>query len=137
MPLLEVRCEAIALALLACRADSRVRAKAAGHDRRRAELKAVGSPVVSPDGTQVLYTVRQWEVREGPHGIAHADLEGAGRPAVPARQLTFGERGDSQPQWSPDGRYISFRLGARRGTGDDAPQAQIYLMRAMAAKRGS
>ena len=25
------------------------------------DLKAVGAPTVSPDGTQVLYTVRQWE----------------------------------------------------------------------------
>ena len=33
-----------------------------------------------------------------------------------ARQITFGERGDSQPQWSPDGRYISFV--SARGAGD-------------------
>ena len=24
--------------------------------------------------------------------------------SAPARQMTFGEKGDSQPQWSPDGR---------------------------------
>ena len=76
-------------------------------------LKAVGSPVVSPDGTQVLYTVRQWEAEkdrmESRTRIWKVPVAGGA-----ARQITFGERGDSQPQWSPDGRYISFRLRARR-----------------------
>ena len=34
--------------------------------------------------------------------------------SAPARQITFGEKGDSQPQWSPDGSYISF-VSARGG----------------------
>jgi dipeptidyl aminopeptidase/acylaminoacyl peptidase len=46
-----------------------------------------------------------------------------------ARQITFGERGDSQPQWSPDGRHISFVSARGPASGDDAPKAQIYLMR--------
>ena len=28
--------------------------------------------------------------------------------SAPARQITFGEKGDSQPQFSPDGKFISF-----------------------------
>ncbi|HJU73043.1 MAG TPA: S9 family peptidase, partial [Gemmatimonadaceae bacterium] len=46
-----------------------------------------------------------------------------------ARQITFGERGESQPQWSPDGRHISFVAARGAGTGDDAPRAQIWLLR--------
>jgi dipeptidyl aminopeptidase/acylaminoacyl peptidase len=48
----------------------------------------------------------------------------------PARQITFGERGDSLPQWSPDGRYMSFLSARGAATPDDPPRPQIYLMRA-------
>lgn len=94
-------------------------------------LKAVGAAMVSPDGTHVLYTVRQWE--PSPRDPARMESRARiwrvsvaeGPPS--ARQLTFGERGDTQPQWSPDGRYVSF-LSAR-GQGEDV-KAQLYLMRA-------
>ncbi|HXG87605.1 MAG TPA: hypothetical protein VNJ02_04645 [Vicinamibacterales bacterium] len=92
-------------------------------------LKTVSSPAVSPDGSQVLYTVRQWEPErdrmESRTRIWKVAVSGG-----PARQLTFGERGDSQPQWSPDGHYVSFVSARGTGTGEDAPRAQIYVMRA-------
>lgn len=92
-------------------------------------LKAVGSAMVSPDGRQVLYTVRQWEPEkermESRTRIWRVPAAGGA-----ARQITFGERGDTQPQWSPDGRYISFLSARGAGTGEDAPRPQIHLMRA-------
>ena len=42
----------------------------------------------------------------------------------PARQITFGEKGDSQAQFSPDGKFISF-VSAR---GSAEAKSQIYLM---------
>jgi dipeptidyl aminopeptidase/acylaminoacyl peptidase len=91
-------------------------------------LKAVGSPAVSPDGTQVLYTVRQWEPEkermESRTRIWKVAVAGGA-----ARQITFGERGDTQPQWSPDGQFISFLSARGAGTGEDAPRAQVHLMR--------
>ena len=98
------------------------------------QVKAVGAPVVSPDGSQILYTVRQWE----PGTDRDTDrLESrtriwkvASNGGAPARQITFGDRGDTQPQWSPDGTSISF-VSARgaAGPGDEAPRPQIYIMR--------
>jgi len=105
-------------------------------------IKAVGGATLSPDGSQVLYTVRQWVAEKDPStplAAAQASLR-AGRMearthiwqvatngATPARQITSGEKGDSQPQWSPDGRFISFV--SVRGTGEDV-KAQVYVMRA-------
>jgi dipeptidyl aminopeptidase/acylaminoacyl peptidase len=98
------------------------------------QMKSVGAPVVSPDGSQVLFTVRQWE----PASEREKDrLEGrthvwrvATNGAAPARQITFGERGESQPQWSPDGRFISF-VAARgsAASGEEGPRPQIHVMR--------
>jgi dipeptidyl aminopeptidase/acylaminoacyl peptidase len=96
-------------------------------------MKGVSSAMVSPDGAQVLYTVRAWiadkERMESRTHIWKVPVAGG-----TARQITFGDRGESQPQWSPDGRFISFVAARGTGTGDDAPKAQIYVMRAGAGE---
>jgi dipeptidyl aminopeptidase/acylaminoacyl peptidase len=96
-------------------------------------VKAVGNPVLSPDGARVLYTVREWEPpserekdrREARTRIWLVPVDGS----TPARQITYGERGDTQPQWSPNGRFISFLSARGPASGDDGPpKAQIYVM---------
>ncbi len=91
------------------------------------DVKTVGAVNISPDGSQVLYTVRQW-VAEKERMEARTHIwKVATNGATPARQITFGEKGDNNPQWSPDGRQISFV--SARGAGEDV-KPQIYLMRA-------
>ncbi|HEY7855903.1 MAG TPA: S9 family peptidase [Terriglobales bacterium] len=103
-------------------------------------LNAVGGATISPNGHWVLFTVRGWspepEAAAGQKSLpkeqarshvwlvstAHSDSDGA------ARQLTFGDKGESSPAWSPDGKYITFI--ANRPTGDDTSEGQIYIMRA-------
>ena len=92
------------------------------------QVKAAASPALSPDGTKVLYTVRVWE----PASEREKDrLEARARiwlvPAdgsAPARQITFGARGDTQPQWSPDGRFISFLSARGAADGDNGVRAR-------------
>ena len=91
-------------------------------------VKAVASPAVSPDGAQVLYTVRTWET-ERDHMEPRTRIWKVPVAGGSARQLTFGERGDSQPQWSPDGRYIGFVSARGPAAGDEAPRPQVYVMR--------
>ena len=90
-------------------------------------VKGVGGATISPDGSQVLYTVRQWVAeKDRMESRTHVWMVAASGSS-PARQITFGEKGDSQPQWSPDGRSISFV--SARGPGEDV-KAQVYVMRA-------
>jgi dipeptidyl aminopeptidase/acylaminoacyl peptidase len=100
------------------------------------QVKAVGSPTLSPDGATVLYTVRQWEP---PSDRDKDRLEARTRiwrvradGSEPPRQITFGERGDTQPQWSPDGKFISFlsARGPATNGDEDGPKPQVHLMRA-------
>ena len=107
--------------------------------------RAVGSAVISPDGSKVLFTATGWEASE--RDADEEEEEGNKPPKMESRshiwwarsadgmepeprQLTFGERGESAPAWSPDGSWISFV--AARGRGDDdeeEPRSQIWLMR--------
>lgn len=98
-------------------------------------LKAVGGVALSPDGGTVLYTVSGWEHPNARGDTALGDrherrshvwrVSAAGGPA---RQLTYGERGESQPSWAPDGRTIAFVAARGTGTGDDAPRPQLWLL---------
>lgn len=90
-------------------------------------MKAVASAVISPDGSAVIHTVRQWEA-ENDRMESRTHIWKVAVAGGPARQITFGERGESQPQWSPDGRYISFIAARGDGAGDDPPRPQIYFM---------
>lgn len=115
-------------------------------------MRAVGSAEISPDGTAVLYTVRQWEpaTREpSSQGNDSKDTEKAPDKKLPKmearthvyrvstaggepRQLTFGERSETSPRWAPDGKFISFissRGDANKADkDDDGPKAQIWIM---------
>src|SRR5687767_348913 len=88
-------------------------------------VKAVQAATVSPDGSQVIYTVAQWESEQDKMERRTRVWKVATNGNSPARQISFGER-DGQPQWSPDGKYISF-VSPRGGA---EAKAQIYVMHA-------
>jgi len=103
------------------------------------ELKNVGGVALSPDGSRIAYAVSGWE-----HPSAHASTDST-KPdtakgdkhemrshlwMVPAaggtpRQITFGEKGENAPQWSPDGRSLAFL--SSRGAGTDT-KTQIWVL---------
>src|SRR6185436_17648425 len=68
--------------------------------------------------------VREWvdeqDKKESRTHIWRVSTDGAS----PARQVTFGDKGESLPQFSPDGKSISFI--AARGSAEAKPQ--IYVM---------
>jgi dipeptidyl aminopeptidase/acylaminoacyl peptidase len=77
-------------------------------------MERVGSPVVSPDASKVIYTVRttDTEKNKGHTEIWMLDLkEGHAAP----RRLTHALASSSDPEWSPNGDAVYF-LSARSGT---------------------
>ncbi|MDC8760070.1 alpha/beta hydrolase family protein [Janthinobacterium fluminis] len=78
------------------------------------KMERVGNPVLSPDATRVLYTVRStnMEKNRGNTQLWMIDLRAA-KP-VP-QQLTRSEASSSDPEWSPAGDAIFF-LSGRSGS---------------------
>jgi dipeptidyl aminopeptidase/acylaminoacyl peptidase len=84
------------------------------------QLKRIGAPTISPDGKLAAYPVTRFDA-ENDQG--NADLymvaTGGGRP----QRLTSAQGNESEPAFSPDGRWIAFV--ARRG---DDKQPQLYVI---------
>src|SRR5262245_24296018 len=83
-------------------------------------IERVGAPVVSPDGSRVVFTVT---VPNPEKNTTNSDLwvvpaDGS----APPRRLTFNEGADGSPAFSPDGTRLAFV--SKRG---DSP-AQLYVL---------
>jgi dipeptidyl aminopeptidase/acylaminoacyl peptidase len=82
------------------------------------DMESVGSPNISPDGKNILFT-RTWVDRINDQQVSNlwlADVEGKR-----IRLLTSGNWRDTAPVWSPDGKRLAF-LSDRNGT------TQLYVM---------
>jgi Tol biopolymer transport system component len=96
---------------------------------------------MSPDSGRVLFRFAPGNGR-AERGTDKCESAGravriwGSRPVRRAGATDTGEKGESSPAWSPDGRYISFTAirggGAPSGASTDAegPKEQIWLMRA-------
>jgi len=83
-------------------------------------LKSVGSPVISPDGKNIIFTVRSVDWKENKYDT---EIWLASEGEEPY-QLTRTKDGSStRPDWSLDGKWISFLASRDKET-------QIYLIRA-------
>ena len=84
------------------------------------ELARLGTPSVSPDGRWAAVPVTRYDRKEdkGKTDLWLVPTEG-GEP----RQLTTHDAGDTNPRWSPDGRWIAFE--SKRG---DDSETQIYVV---------
>jgi dipeptidyl aminopeptidase/acylaminoacyl peptidase len=77
-------------------------------------IKDVGAPQWSPDGKWIAFTVSEWNRKDDRRDSHVYVISSSGGAPV---KLTNGERGESQPRWSPDSTRIAF-LANR-----DTPQA--------------
>src|SRR5687768_4242646 len=84
------------------------------------EAARVLDPQLSPDGRQVLYVVDRpdWKENRRVGHVWRANADGSA-----AVQITYGQRGETSPRWSPDGKRIAFLT--RRGDNEDT---QLYLL---------
>ena len=75
-------------------------------------LKRLSDPRISPDGRRVAFVLRSTDL-EADRG--RTDLWSVGVDGSEPRRLTTHEAGDSNPRWSPDGRFLYF-LSSRSGS---------------------
>jgi dipeptidyl aminopeptidase/acylaminoacyl peptidase len=80
-----------------------------------AKFQRVGSPVVSPDGKFVAYTVSTIDT-EDDKSVSHLWM--VSWDGTQDIELTYGTESAGSPRWSPDGKYLAFtssRPGKAKG----------------------
>ena len=82
-------------------------------------------PSFSPDGNQVAFTSSE---EFGSNSHIYVKLIGTGGPPL---QLTNGPANDSNPVWSPDGRFIAFLRYIPGGPSTEWAEAMILLIPAL------
>jgi len=82
-------------------------------------LQRVGAPQVSPDGAWIAYTVSRTSLDDERSYTRVWMVPATGGDAIP---LTAEKKSASSPDWSPDGKYVSF-LAAR-----DGGKTQVWVL---------
>ncbi len=84
------------------------------------QLKRVGAPALSPDGKLAVYPVTRFDTE---NDKGDADLFMVATAGGKPQRLTSMKGNESEPTWSPDGRWIAFV--AKR---NDDKQSQLYVI---------
>jgi dipeptidyl aminopeptidase/acylaminoacyl peptidase len=82
-------------------------------------LKDVGDPRISPDGRWIAFTVFQLDEKKDESDTNIWMVPAAGGEAV---QLTFTDKPETRPRWSPDGKYLAFMSGR------EGEKGQVWLL---------
>jgi Tol biopolymer transport system component len=85
-------------------------------------IKSTGGGTISPDGGWFAYTLTSIDSAKNNRNTDIWMMKWDGSENI---QLTNSPEAESNPQWSPDGKYISF-VAARSGS-----TTQIYLLNRM------
>lgn len=83
------------------------------------EIKRLGSPVLSPEGQWIAYTITETSLEEESSETRVWMVSSDGGEAIP---MTTSGASSSNPQWSPDGRFLSF-TGSRNGSNN-----QVWIL---------
>ena len=99
--------------ILVIATSSRLEAQAPRHlePSDQFEIKRVGSPVISPEGQWIAYTVTETSLAEESSETRVWMVSLSGGEAIP---MTASGVSSGNPQWSPDGNSLSF-TGSRNG----------------------
>ncbi|HEX9974879.1 MAG TPA: prolyl oligopeptidase family serine peptidase, partial [bacterium] len=82
------------------------------------KIKNVTDPQISPDGKKIACVISTSNLEQG---TSNADIFVMNSDGGDMRQLTFSEKSDSYPRWSPDGKWLMFLSTRNDGS-------QIWLM---------
>ena len=83
-------------------------------------VKSVNDPQLSPDGKWVAYTV---SATDSVKDKSDTDIWMTSWDGTQTIQVTSSPDGESNPRWSPDGRYLSFISSRQAGKG-----GQLWLL---------
>jgi dipeptidyl aminopeptidase/acylaminoacyl peptidase len=92
------------------------------------KMRQVGSPMPSPDGSRMLYTIStpDWKEAKRQTDIYLVTLQ---RGVSSTRQMTYTkDKNETSPQWSRSGDFFVFASN-REAPAASASQNQLYLMR--------
>jgi len=77
------------------------------------DMEWASNPQISPDGSRIVYQRKGYDIMTD-RSVSHLwimNIDGTGH-----HKLFEGEKGESSPVWSPDGKKLAYRSGGEKGT---------------------